>query len=511
MTKYQNAQSTRRESRTIAGRFRGGKLTPVMAHGFRESEGGVLSQTITHELDPIAGRMITPVTAEVVCVYVPVQAIDALKNPTLDYAGNTEIIRDKLLSGSPLFDLENETEVSKRCGVVPQNIGTARKVNEAVRIAHNCAVNYLRRRKYVKATQLLAESTAITPALIAQTVLDRFNAVLDPEDRVNGAVDFAGKIPVEGIWTSGGFISTNTLKTTEGTAIENGIDVNSGVKVQEDPDNPGFPGVYANMNGGQGISLTDFYDAEMMDQLTREMRQIVDANPEYGEEMITRWAHGLSVDSGKQPFILYEKTVSLTQSYRQATDGPNLDVAQSDLMGVASFTVPIPKTELGGIVITFSTLKPDETLASQPHPFLSKEWSAINYVAEEMQRDPIPVTMRELDAEVDSADQATVAFYVGLNHIKKNYVNYGFNRHMDLNDVANKTALWQLEVPMSVTPDSILYPDDLDHYPFADQLAEVCTYTISSNATVQTPIIFGPTPVEELLQIETDDIFEDLN
>ena len=59
------------------------------------------------------------------------------------------------------------------------------------------------------------------------------------------------------------------------------------------------------------------------------------------------------------------------------------------------------------------------------------------------------------------------------------------------------------------TPESVIYPDDLAHYPFADQLAEVCTYTISSVATVRTPMIFGPTPVEELAQIETDDIFED--
>ena len=52
MTKYQQPSSTRRESRTIAGRFRGGKLNPVMAVPFRESESGILSQTVTYELGP---------------------------------------------------------------------------------------------------------------------------------------------------------------------------------------------------------------------------------------------------------------------------------------------------------------------------------------------------------------------------------------------------------------------------------------------------------------------------
>lgn len=72
-----------KESRTIAGRFRGGKLAPVMAVGFKGNEGGMLSQTAIIELDPVAGRLITPVTGQMFAVYVPVQAMAALKNPFL--------------------------------------------------------------------------------------------------------------------------------------------------------------------------------------------------------------------------------------------------------------------------------------------------------------------------------------------------------------------------------------------------------------------------------------------
>lgn len=66
-----------KESRTIAGRFRGGKLAPVMAVGFKGNEGGMLSQTAIIELDPVAGRLITPVTGQMFAVYVPVQAMAA--------------------------------------------------------------------------------------------------------------------------------------------------------------------------------------------------------------------------------------------------------------------------------------------------------------------------------------------------------------------------------------------------------------------------------------------------
>ena len=199
---YQDTRNVRRENRTLVGRFRGGKLAPVMAVPVRGNEGGLLSQSITLELDPIAGRMITPITAELISVFVPIQAIDALKDPAAAYAGMSEVIRAKLLTGNPLFGLETEGEISKRCGVNPRSMGGVKKVNEAVRIGHNAAVNYLRQRKYVKAVTLLHSNTAITPALISQTVLERLNGVLDPDDHINGAVQLdipSMQLPVTGI------------------------------------------------------------------------------------------------------------------------------------------------------------------------------------------------------------------------------------------------------------------------------------------------------------------------
>lgn len=522
MTKYTNATQTRRMSRTLGGRFRGGKLAPVLAEVFRESEGGILSQTVTYELDPIAGRMRTPITAELISVFVPVQAIDALKNPLEAYSGNTEVVRDKLLSGTPLFDMEEEGEISKRLGVNPVSIDGVKKVNEVSRLAHNAAVNYLRQRKYVKAVQLLADNMDVTPALISDTVLDRLNGVLDPEDRVDGAVELnfgTVKLPVDGIGfqgTHGGLFNIDVAETDgDSVTYPNSRAGNFGspvgviFKSQDGDANVPDVSVSLESESAGSVSLSDFYNAEKMDQLVRMMRDMIDANPQYGEEMVTRWAHGLSIDMGKIPYVIHESRQVFGQRYREAMDGANLDVSQSDLAQEISFTVPVAPTELGGMVITFAAVKPDEALASQPHPFLAEEWGAINYVSDELARDPVPVTIRQLYSDCLPADEGTRAMYVGHNHLKKSYISYGFNRHLDPNTVANKTAIWQLEVPMSVTPETVLYPETLSHYPFADQLAEVCTYTISSVQTVKTPLVFGPTPVEELAQIETDNLFED--
>jgi hypothetical protein len=518
MTQFQQNRSTREAGQTITGRFKGGKLAPVMAVPFRESESGILNQEVTFELDPIAGKMITPVIAEVFAVYVPIQAIDALKNPNEAYAGNEEIIRQKLLSGAPLFDMEAESELSQRMGVVPRSIAGVKSVCEVTRLAHNCAVNYLRRRKYVNALQLLAANTAMTPALLSTTILERLNGVLDPEDRINGSVDLelgTVKAAVSGFGTnvtSGTAGPAAGMRETDGsTSTYANYYSTSAMVVEMDGSTPPIPQVFADLAGGSAgnISLSDFYNAERMDALVRQMRQMVDENPEYGEDMVARFAHGLSVEVGKQPFMLYESQTVYGAQQRYATDGASLDDSQSDLTNRVRFTVPVPKTELGGMVVTFAVLKPDETISAQPHPILSEAWGAINYIADEQKIDPVPVTIRDLDGDCAQVDEGTIVLYTGNNELKRRYVNYGFARNLDQTKVAAKTALWQYEIPASVTPEGVIYPDALSHYPFSDQTAEVCTYVVNSSARINTPIVYGPSPVETLAAITTSDIFEE--
>lgn len=525
---YQTPRTQRRESRTPAGRFRGGKLAPVMAVAVRGSEGGMLSQTATIELDPIAGRLLTAVYAEMISVFVPVPAIDLIKDPAAAYAGMAEVIRQKLLTGNPLFGLETEGEISKRCDVEPRSIGGVKKVNEMVRLAHNAAVNHLRLRIYHKATQLAHTNTAVTPALLSSTVLDRFNGVLDPDDRINGQVQLNIPdmiLPLSGFGMAGtvsgtdpaavavrGATSAQDWTTATGNTVQTSS-VSSGLRVKmTGSGTTARPDVFAALNGATAgnISLIDFFNAETMDRLTRTMGEIIEADPVLGEENVLRWAHGLSVETGKNPFVIHEQRQQFGRTIVPAMDsaGVAADTMRSDMMLQMNFTVPVPKTELGGIIITFLTVKPEETLATQPHPILSDNWGLDNFVADELALDPVPVTFRELDSGVAAGSEATVAFYTGLNALKQNYVRWGFNRHLNPTTVAAKSAIWQLQVPLSVTPDSVIYPDDISHYPFADQNAEVAQYTISSTLSLATPMILGPSPVETLPIINSKDIFE---
>lgn len=526
MNKYRRNRSARKEMRALAGKIRGGKLYPVMCVPFEGNESGMIDQRINLELEPIPGRLVTDIHARVTAVFVPALAADAMLNTAADYPGNAEVFRERLLAGEDVFPLEAETDLSKIMGVIPKQVSGTKYVSSIARVAHNSAVNYLRRRQYVKAAQILVGNTGVTPALITQNILDRFNGVLDPEDRVNGAVNLTGEIPIKGLGfraaTTGTTPVPYTMREPDGQTrspvsflVQDGGSTGALTElvVEEDPDNPGFPHIRADfaLGTGQQLSMKEMYRAENMDRLARELRRVVDQFPQYGEDMIVRLVHGLQVDTGKIPFVLYEKEVSLGRGIKTGMDGPSLDLMQTNTFGDISFTVPVPANEFGGVVITFVEVKPDEVIESQPHPILTKSWGVNNHLSDEMALDPEPVTMRELDSEVDLADEGTIAFYVGHNHMRRNYVHAGWHRGVDPETVEHKSAMWRMSVPLSVDPGNIIYPEDLDHYPFALNAPtdNAVSYTIASQALIASPYKLGPTPIERLAIIDGEDLFEE--
>jgi len=498
LTKYQKARSTRTEISTKSQTFRGGKLVPVNMTAVRSGENGVVRQQVIAELDPIVGRLQSEISLEIVQVMVPALAIDEAKGGTL--GGNTDALRDRLSLGEAIFALEDRNEISMRSGIVSKPIGGVRKVSEAVRLAHNVAVNFLRKRRYISATQIDVSNTSITPALLSSTVLDRLNGVLDPEDRINGSVDLSGQFPVKGIATNYNLTNSPAGKTADGETVSypNYATINPtsssihGIFVETDA--AGYPQVRANFEGQ--LALKDFYVAQRMDDAAREIDAILDSNPELGFEAVANIAHGLSIDTGKIPFVMYETTRTFTRGIQSAMDGPSLGDMQTSNLVALDFATPVPATEFGGVIVTFVSVKPDESLSSMPHPLLTDAWAQDNFLADEMAIDPVPVRAREIDANVSAGSEDTICLYVGNNHLRKRITSYGWTENTDTSTVAHKSAIWQYAIPASVSPSSIVYPDDLPHYPFADQNAEVVTCHVTTQVAFNTPTIFGPSPIE---------------
>jgi hypothetical protein len=54
--------TSRNETVGVIEKIRAGQLVPVMAVPFSQNEGGVVNQRIFVELEPLAGRLLTPPT-----------------------------------------------------------------------------------------------------------------------------------------------------------------------------------------------------------------------------------------------------------------------------------------------------------------------------------------------------------------------------------------------------------------------------------------------------------------
>jgi hypothetical protein len=450
------------------------------------------------------------------------RACDEHQSPGHDLAGSADLVRNKLLEGNVLFDVEPLSDITKRARVNGASYNGTVKVRKDARYSYNCAVNLLRQQKYSEAELLDATNRDVAPAVIGRNVLDRLNAVLNPEDRVNGKVSFNSpemKIPVEGIGVRNGMegtpnTATNVRTSTGREDFEGHFSPSDDLRIQRKVDGSGdeLPDIYAVLaSDSNSISLSDFYTAQRMDELTRVMRKMVDDNPQHGEDIVARFAHGLSVDLGAQPFVLYRTERILNNHVRAAMDGDNLDQLQTSSSLAIDFTIPVPKDEFGGSVVTMVAIKPDETLEKQPHPVWSRPMTSRNFVVDEMSVKPVEVTMRELDADCPQGNENDVACWVGNNGLLRNYETYGFDHQVNLSSVASKTSLWQLKVPMSVSPETVSYPAEINHYPWQDQEAEICTITAVTRARINTPVVFGPTAVEELPQLDQDNIFGDQN
>lgn len=532
MENYNQARSKKVYRQAHQSTMRGGKLMPVAAVPFHPGEGGVISQTLGAEMKPIAGRLVSDILLHVVSVFVPTLAIDKAVNTDAAKAGNVQHLRETLLAGGSLFPLIPEHDLSKRMAIEPIRIAGALRTSQAIHVAHNIAVNHLRRRMYHAAALVDLENKAVTPALLSSTVLDRFNAVLVPEDRINGAVSLTGQVPVKGIGFRPASVGTAPLVNpalieTGGTArnpakafsaqgtntTTAGANATVNLLVEEDPARPGVPRIVADLGagGGSSLSLKQFYMAEAQDKLIREFARIMDQHPEDGAKRIMRAIHGLEMDTGLEPYVVFERTVALGAGVKSGMDGPSLDVMQTNTDAEVSFTRVIPRNEFGGIVITFMAVKPEEVISGQPHPGFSKEWSVTNYAADDMRIDPEPVIRRKLDSSVPAANENDVMFWVGPNHFDRQYDRYDWSRDVDVATVDHRSARWRYQVPIGVDPGNIIYPADIDHYPF--QLNgpndPACMYMVKSVAEIGSPVKLGPTPVENMQFVDTYDLLDE--
>ena len=444
-------------------------------------------------------------------MFVPYQRIEQLWLDEAEHPGVTELSRQRLMEGRGV-GLEEENEITLAANSHAKSIGGVKKIQQSERLSYIAACNHLYRAVYYDADQLDNTVTTIQPAPLTATVLDRFNGVLEPERHIDGAINLTGELPVKGIGKQdGSFTGSATVRESDGQEVtyESARHIQGGTsystfRVEEDPDNPGFPHIRVELDGSTEFTLRDMVKSQKIDALVRDFAKIVKTDPQHGEEAVERALYGIKVDFDDNCQVLYRQMHELSAQHQRPTDGPSINEVSGHFELSTRFATLVPVSELGGQLVTICMVKPLETISKQPDPAQTEEWALVNVIHDQTELDEQLLSRRDLETDIEAADEDQPVFWVGHNSLKHNYSTQGPNDQQTY-DVQLKSSMWLYEVPSSVTPSNVTYPaDGITMYPFFNWNGPHAEYTVSQVAAISTSLAKGPNPVERISLFESD-------
>jgi len=342
-------------------------------------------------------------------------------------------------------------------------------------------------------------------------VLERFEGVLDPERHIDGAISFTGELPVKGIGMNahtGGTI-TGTTRETGAASSENKTgwvvgDTHGANAIMIEQDSGMFPNVRVDMDGTPQITLRDMIESRMLDGLVRHFAKMVEDDPINGEEAVERALYNLTVDFDANCHVMYRKVHELSAMHTRPTDGASINDVSGHFELNTRFATVVPRSELGGQLVTIAMVKPLETIEAQPDPAQTETWDVVNVVHDELALDEVLLTRADLESGVAVEDEDQSAFWVAHNGLKHRYETQGPNAQQ-IAATEMQSAMWTYEVPTSVTPENVYYPaEGVTMYPFFAWNGAHAEYTIDQRAAISTSLAKGPTPVERIQLFHND-------
>lgn len=189
------------------------------------------------------------------------------------------------------------------------------------------------------------------------------------------------KIPIKGIGAGNqiyGQNNQNVYETGE-TAVKqyasssyiSGQNASFFTYLEEDPDNPGFPGVFAEMQqNGITVSLANIEAAKKTAAFAKLREKYNGHDDEY---IIDLLMSGLSVPEQhyKQPMLLASQETIFGVSKRYASDAANLTESVVNGQTSVQMNIRLPRVPMGGLIMIVAECLPDQLFERQQDPLLS--------------------------------------------------------------------------------------------------------------------------------------------
>ncbi|UYD39165.1 MAG: major capsid protein [Wigfec virus K19_56] len=352
-----------------------GKIVPTAAFGLLRGDSCSGRVEVAIEMAETYEVLFNPMHARVNAWFVPKVALDRFqRNKTyFERAAVGDPITNE--GGAPTIPFLETHEYAinplyKHMGI-PELVG--RDVVTDYRESYNQIVRYA----YMQRSKSLAErdlddttlATAIWGPNAFSSMVPNFDIGM-----IAGATPLtvvSAQMPVSGIhMPSPTYSNTGSMYETGGTGFSSGW-VQGSPLIERDPDNPTYPGVFAQLSqDGITVSLANIDQARKLVEWAKLREQFEGHRDPYILETLMS---GLPIDeqTWMMPMLLDSKMVEFSQVKRMATDGANLSNGVANGLVVTDLGINVPQNPYGGVVMITVEAFPEQLYERQADPYFS--------------------------------------------------------------------------------------------------------------------------------------------
>lgn len=513
-------RSRRNHDLAVLTSFQPGKFVPVAAIPLLREDALNATVNVAVEMMETTELLMNPVNIRLRAYVVPLLAMARFDGSRdqfdRSYAGQPAIDGGAVVPfiETAAYGTFGANEVYKALGL---HALSATLVNTAYLETYNTVWNFLANNRSPEITERARLATTLAPAFWAHSrfehvVPDFDQAVLDGEVALNLVNN---RLDVHGI----GFVNKHATaaidlpvsETASGSVLyPNGYRVASfqeavaagqaQMGVNFDVAN-NIPDIWAELeSNGVTISLANLELAKKTQAFAAIRAKYEQIDDEYIIDMLM---DGLSIPDQalKQPILLADKTVRISQAKRYATDAANL--ASSAVSGGAmlSLKVRVPKLSVGGVVMVFAEAVPEQLFERQQDPFFHSTSVAAwpEFLRDYLDPEKVDVVT---NGQID-VNHATPTLTFGYEPMNAKWTAWGprvggkFMRPVTNTgtDTVRK-RLWSAEMLNPILSTDFYLTTTMHNKPFLDIVSDPFELTLIGNAVIEGNTQFGGMLIE---------------
>ena len=360
-----------------------GKMVPLKAIPLLREDSMQGRYRISFEMHETAEVLLNAVNVRVMAYLVPWLAFDRFEG-SMDAFNKSYAGQPSLDGGTVIPFIEKQAFGTHGSNEVYKYLGVHGKPADQVNTMYLEAYNQIWNHRATNRSEDIAPRGRLDSDLaeafwlhqgFKHIVPDFDQAVMEGEVALNV---IEGQLPVKGIgkkstvYTPPGFgvrESDGSIQTYAKSArIGFGTEDNN-VHIAENPDNPGFPAIFAEMQeNGITVSLSNIELAKKTQAFAKMREQYAGHSEQWLIDMLM---NGLQVPDQalKQPMLLADKTTVFGMQKRYATDGASLTDSVVNGATYVDLALNIPRLATGGVVMIVAEITPEQMFERQKDMF----------------------------------------------------------------------------------------------------------------------------------------------